>query len=185
MPWSSELPAPADSRPNKEYARTARGRRKCRRADFRHHRVRKAESRKVTETHSPARGRWNSTIVFTFTRSEPTRSPNKQKRKPFRARRGGTERRGAWPSLTCIIKVFRLRSRDQWASYGATSVVRRIHLQRNPGLGGRPTVGRVPLEHVIGVRIPASQPITSQRSKSLPRSELPVSIPLTHLRGMS
>ena len=26
------------------------------------------------------------------------------------------------------------------------------------GLGGRPTVGRMPLEHVIGVRIPASQP---------------------------
>ena len=27
-----------------------------------------------------------------------------------------------------------------------------------PVLGGRPTVGRMPLEHVIGVRIPASQP---------------------------
>jgi hypothetical protein len=36
------------------------------------------------------------------------------------------------------------------------------------GLGGRPTVGRVPLEHVIGVRIPASQPIQRQSASQSP-----------------
>ena len=34
-------------------------------------------------------------------------------------------------------------------------------------LGGRPTVGRMPLEHVIGVRIPASQPTLIPSSRAL------------------
>ena len=41
------------------------------------------------------------------------------------------------------------------------------HPARTPGLGGRPTVGRVPLEHVIGVRIPASQPAFAHASREL------------------
>ena len=39
-------------------------------------------------------------------------------------------------------------------------------------LGGRSTVGHGALDAVIGVRIPASQPIRPTRSKSLSRSEL-------------
>src|SRR6185295_4937502 len=36
-----------------------------------------------------------------------------------------------------------------------------------PILGGRPTVGHLPLEQVIGVRIPASQPISLAHARSL------------------
>ena len=39
-------------------------------------------------------------------------------------------------------------------------------------LGGRPTVGHMPLEHVIGVRIPASQPISQIPPFSLDNSSI-------------
>ena len=45
-------------------------------------------------------------------------------------------------------------------------------------LGGRSTVGHVALDHVIGVRIPASQPITATRRKSLCLREFVGSIPV-------
>src|SRR5687767_6664289 len=48
-----------------------------------------------------------------------------------------------------------------WSRYGETSP------HRNPRLGGRPTVGHVALDHGIGVRIPASQPIPVSHDKRL------------------
>ena len=75
-----------------------------------------------------------------------------------RRRRSASGRSGLTPRATSygvLVPARRgCRSAFGAAIIGSSAAPRLV-------LGGRPTVGRMPLEHVIGVRIPASQPTPS------------------------
>jgi hypothetical protein len=120
----------------------------------------------------------------TWRSRERRRNRSRRRKPPSPWRRASAEGSERIPSNPSIV---RRRSRTQPAQLGSrsgrhqgmappstwTACVVESHplelevLRGSPVLGGRSTVGHVALDHVIGVRIPASQPAFAHASREL------------------